>query len=110
MHFSPHHTIRTWDAVWNLRRLLFPNFSVFASVHTRWLCLFSRSLCNVGPQPATRGHLETLADLVDDWGMGDQGKIFWGDKGEGTVGARHAGTSGLQDRIGIIRMDSLNAG
>lgn len=63
-----------------------------------------------GPQPATRGHLETLADLIDDWGMGDQGKIFWGVKGEGTDGARHAGTSGLQDRIGIIRMDSLYAG
>lgn len=64
----------------------------------------------MGPQPATWGHLETLADLIDDWGMGDQGKIFWGDKGEGTVGARHVGTTGLQDRIGIIRMDSLYAG
>lgn len=63
-----------------------------------------------GPQPATWGHLEALADLIDDWGMGYQGKIFWGDKGEGTDGARHAGTSGLQDRIGIIRMDSLYAG
>ena len=45
-----------------------------------------------GPQPATWGHLETLADLIDDWGMGDQGKVFWGDKGKGTDGARHAGT------------------
>ena len=73
---------------------------------TAWMVRVSPT----GPQPATWGHLETLEDLIDDWGMGHQGKLFWGDKGEGTNRARHAGTSDLQDRIGIIRIDSLYSG
>jgi hypothetical protein len=36
--------------------------------------------------------LQTLADLVDDWGGGKEGALFWGDKGEDN-GVRHAGTS-----------------
>jgi hypothetical protein len=32
-----------------------------------------------GPQPATFGHLQTLADLVDMW-PGDGEKMFWGEK------------------------------
>jgi hypothetical protein len=36
----------------------------------------------VGPQPAAFGHLQTLADLVDDGGTGLTGRIFWGQKEE----------------------------
>ena len=45
-----------------------------------------------GPLPATYGHLQTMADIVDEWSV----KMYWGDKTEGetTPGqARHAGTS-----------------
>ena len=76
------------------------------AVCTTWMVRISP----VGPQPATWGHVETLADLVDDWGMGHQGKLFWGDKGVGTNGSRHAGTSDLQVLIGMIRMDYLYSG
>ncbi|CRG82902.1 hypothetical protein PISL3812_00249 [Talaromyces islandicus] len=48
-----------------------------------------------GCQPAAFGHLQTLADLIDDWGTDHDGRLWWGDK---TVGddygrGRHAGTS-----------------
>ncbi len=33
-----------------------------------------------GMQPASWGHLQTLADLVDDWSA-PSGTIWWGDKG-----------------------------
>ena len=52
-----------------------------------------------GPQPATFGHIQTLANLVDEWFQEDE-KIWWGDKGvpspcpsdnRGII--RHAGTA-----------------
>ena len=42
-----------------------------------------------GPQPAAYGHLQTLADLIDDW----RGTKYWGDKGVVPgLDIRHAGT------------------
>lgn len=52
-----------------------------------------------GSQPATFGHLQTLADLIDEWHEGGE-TIRWGDKGlakNSTIGGhkmiRHAGTT-----------------
>ena len=42
-----------------------------------------------GPQPATYGHIQTLADLIDDW----RETMYWGDKGDiSGLDIRHAGT------------------
>jgi len=41
-----------------------------------------------GPQPAAYGHIQTLADLVDEWST----RMFWGHKGASRTAA-HAGTS-----------------
>lgn len=59
-----------------------------------------------GPQPATYGHLQTLANLVDDWGAGAAGCLWWGDKGLNTDGTRHAGTSANMHKLGQIQMDA----
>ena len=42
-----------------------------------------------GPQPATYGHIQTFADLIDDWSE----TMYWGDKGViPGLDIRHAGT------------------
>lgn len=41
-----------------------------------------------GPQPATYGHLQTLADLIDEW----HPTLYWGDKTANAI--NYAGTSG----------------
>ncbi|KAK3615821.1 hypothetical protein LTR56_026364 [Elasticomyces elasticus] len=46
-----------------------------------------------GVIPSTWGHIQTLANLVDDWGDGTAGKLYWGDKGLNEDGTRHAGTA-----------------
>ncbi|KAI4283107.1 MAG: hypothetical protein L6R38_002410 [Xanthoria sp. 2 TBL-2021] len=61
-----------------------------------------------GPQPAAFGHIETLANLIDEW-YDDSEKIWWGDKtvesksGDGTRQiVRHAGTGNIRlERISI---------
>lgn len=55
-----------------------------------------------GPQPATYGHLQTLADLVDEWSP----HMYWGHKAASDI--CHAGTSvkPLQE----IRMDQQYSG
>ncbi|KAG4259876.1 hypothetical protein FPRO03_12526 [Fusarium proliferatum] len=63
-----------------------------------------------GPQPATMGHLQTIADLVDDWTPSENGRIYWGDKGESsTSSVRHAGTSFEPKALGRISPNSLYA-
>jgi len=54
-----------------------------------WKVLFVKG--PLGPQPAAYGHINTLADLVDEW---DE-KMYWGHKGgvQGDGGVCHAGTS-----------------
>ena len=58
-----------------------------------------------GPQPAAWGHLQTLADLVDDWSTGEDGKLYWGDKGQNGNDTRHAGTSSSRELVSPIRLD-----
>lgn len=57
-----------------------------------------------GPLPATYGHIQTLADLVDEWSE----NMHWGHKSEGEDGICHAGTS--KDQLPEVRMDSLYKG
>ncbi|KAG8885307.1 hypothetical protein FRB98_001846 [Tulasnella sp. 332] len=61
-----------------------------------------------GPQPAAYGHIQTLADLVDDWSA----TMYWGHKGNGwAVGAipvRRAGTTN-DDPLPPVCMNSAYA-
>jgi hypothetical protein len=61
------------------------------------------------PQPVTYGHIQTLADVIDDWTLDDDGRFWWGDKGY-TGGVRHAGMSAKRNNLGPIQMDALYAG
>lgn len=69
-----------------------------------------------GPQPAAWGHLQTLANLVDDWTTNKDGRFWWGDKtglleeSGGTGGLRHAGTKDEREKLGVIAMDCYYAG
>ena len=76
------------------------------------VALFGTYLCfrrHSGPQPAAWGHIQTIVDLVDDWGN-DNETLFWGDKGvvarDGEGEIRHAGTSARAEALGEIRMDA----
>jgi hypothetical protein len=62
-----------------------------------------------GPQPATYGHIQTLADVVDDWTLNENGRFWWGDKGC-IEGVRHAGMSSRRNDLGAIQMSALYAG
>ncbi|KAL9620129.1 MAG: hypothetical protein Q9160_005335 [Pyrenula sp. 1 TL-2023] len=76
------------------------------AVFTQYLCMRRPN----GPQPATWGHLQTLIDLIDDWGDREgEGRLFWGDKGDGgrRDGIRHAGTSSNQELVDVARFGVL---
>jgi hypothetical protein len=65
-----------------------------------------------GPQPAAYGHIQTLANLIDDWGRAED-KIFWGHKrGDGDSLSQkrpfHAGTSNKP--LGTINLDCAYSG
>jgi hypothetical protein len=62
-----------------------------------------------GPQPATYGHIQTIADVIDDWTLDENGRFWWGDKGC-KDGVRHAGMSSRRKDLGPIRMNALYAG
>jgi len=62
-----------------------------------------------GPQPATYGHIQTIADVIDDWTMDENGCFWWGDKGDKDE-IRHAGMSSRKRDLGRISMDILYAG
>lgn len=73
--------------------------------------LFGTYLCfrrPSGPQPVAYGNVQTLVDLVDDWGKEHEG-LYWGDKGhvacdeDGEI--RRAGTTGRSEGVGLIRME-----
>jgi len=63
-----------------------------------------------GPQPAAFGHIQTLADLIDDWRTNAEGYFWWGSKNINRDGTRHAGTSPNLETLGKIAMDDLYAG
>jgi hypothetical protein len=65
-----------------------------------------------GPQPAAYGHIQTLANLIDDWGRAED-KIFWGCKcGDGNSSSHktpfHAGTS--NKRLDTVLLDCAYSG
>jgi hypothetical protein len=62
-----------------------------------------------GPQPATYGHIQTIADVVDDWALDRNGRFWWGDKGC-REGVRHAGMSSQKKDLGPIWKGALYAG
>ncbi|KAG9029790.1 hypothetical protein FRB95_004887 [Tulasnella sp. JGI-2019a] len=57
----------------------------------------------LGPQPATYGHVQTLADLVDRWSM----VMYWGDKEKLGWPVGHAGTSDVP--LPPVKMGELYA-
>lgn len=65
-----------------------------------------------GHQPVAWGHVQTLADLVDDWGdvNSRKGKLWWGDKNPDRATLRHAGTSGQDIGVGKIHKRCEYAG
>jgi hypothetical protein len=56
-----------------------------------------------GPQPAAYGHLQTLANLVDEWAS----VMWWGHKEDGITYC-HAGTS--NQLLPAVKMDCVYAG
>jgi hypothetical protein len=74
------------------RLFIFSILALFLAIFATYLALKRSRGC----QPATLGHLQTLADLIDDWKTDKNGRIWWGDKTrllEADGGLRHAGTS-----------------
>jgi hypothetical protein len=89
------------------RLMLYAGLAILLASFATFLALRKRS----GPQPATMGHLQTIADLVDDWTLNEKGRIFWGDKGADTeAGIRHAGTSSDPDALDKVSLDAIYAG
>ncbi|KAJ8594491.1 hypothetical protein M405DRAFT_485269 [Rhizopogon salebrosus TDB-379] len=80
--------------IWNLCIALF----IFASFFT----LIARFRPR-GPQPAAYGHLQTLANLVDEWSP----VMWWGHKEDG-IPYCHAGTS--DHLLPAVKMDCVYAG
>ncbi|OAX40119.1 hypothetical protein K503DRAFT_799067 [Rhizopogon vinicolor AM-OR11-026] len=80
--------------IWNLCIALF----IFASLFTLIALYRPR-----GPQPAAYGHLQTLANLVDEWSP----VMWWGHKEDG-IPYCHAGTSG--HLLPAVKMDCVYAG
>ncbi|KAG1897749.1 uncharacterized protein F5891DRAFT_1241527 [Suillus fuscotomentosus] len=80
--------------IWNLCIALFIFACFFTFVALRRPC---------GPQPAAYGHLQTLANLVDEWSP----VMWWGHKEDG-IPYCHAGTS---DRpLPDVKMECIYAG
>ncbi|RFN44921.1 hypothetical protein FIE12Z_10816 [Fusarium flagelliforme] len=89
------------------RLMLYAALAILLASFATFLALRKRS----GPQPATMGHLQTIADLVDDWTLNEKGRIFWGDKGTDLEAEiRHAGTSPDPDALDKISLDAIYAG
>ncbi|KAL7785549.1 hypothetical protein V8C37DRAFT_412929 [Trichoderma ceciliae] len=66
-----------------------------------------------GCQPATLGHLQTLADLIDDWRTDEDGRLWWGGKNELSEHddqVRHAGTSADKTVLAPISTTARYAG
>lgn len=80
--------------IWNLCIALF----VFACFFTLFALYRPR-----GPQPAAYGHIQTLANLVDEWSP----VMWWGHK-QNQVPYCHAGTS--DHPLPDVKMDCVYAG
>ena len=87
-----------------------PSYTFGLSATVFLLAVFATILARArskGPMPATWGHLQTVADCIDDWGRGRVEKLYWGDKGQLDDNVRHAGTSNEPTTLADVRMDSL---
>ncbi|PHH90659.1 hypothetical protein CDD83_3022 [Cordyceps sp. RAO-2017] len=89
-----------WRPIGIQFEMVYPRLFVYAVLAVA-LAAFATFLAlrrSRGHQPAAMGHLQTLADLVDDWRTDDEGRMWWGDKtrllGADGAAPRHAGTSG----------------
>ncbi|RDW56412.1 hypothetical protein BP6252_14157 [Coleophoma cylindrospora] len=74
------------------------------------LAIFGRAIAmkhHKGPQPATYGHLQTLVDLIDDWSMDEDGRLWWGSKGNDNNQIGSAGTCDRKDGVGCINIGQL---
>lgn len=98
--------------IWS-RLVIYAACAVFMAVFATFLA----SRKPKGPQPATWGHLQTLADLIDNWKTDKNGKFWWGDTtsllasaSEMDTSVRHAGMSEKREKLGEIYMDSPYAG
>lgn len=86
--------------------LLYAIFSVLVASFGTFLAPSKRS----GHQPATIGHLQTIADLVDDWTPSENRCIYWRDKEESSTSAVcHAGTTCKLETLCQILPDALYA-
>ncbi|RDA87164.1 hypothetical protein CP532_4292 [Ophiocordyceps camponoti-leonardi (nom. inval.)] len=104
-----------WRPIGIQLEMIYPRLFVYALLAMA-LAAFATYLALRRPrgyQPATMGHLQTIADLVDDWRTDDQGRMWWGDKTR-CVGAddddedvplRHAGTSRYKEMVDPIVPD-----
>ncbi|KAG2355566.1 hypothetical protein BDR07DRAFT_1425709 [Suillus spraguei] len=87
--------VRMYNAqIWNLSIALF----IFACFFT-----FVAMRRPRGPQPAAYGHVQTLANLVDEWSP----VMWWGHKEDG-IPYCHAGTS--DHPLPDVKMDCVYAG
>ncbi|RDA82526.1 hypothetical protein CP532_6500 [Ophiocordyceps camponoti-leonardi (nom. inval.)] len=89
------------------RIALYALLTILLALFTTYLALRRPSGC----QPTTLGHLQTIADLVDDWKTDDHGRMWWGAKTSSSDDAdengehiQHAGTS--YDRRLLSRIDT----
>ncbi|KAI4275631.1 MAG: hypothetical protein L6R38_005820 [Xanthoria sp. 2 TBL-2021] len=91
--------------IWARSLLLLMAFLFGVALFGTYLCFRKRN----GPQPVAYGHLQTLVDLVDDWGKSDE-KLYWGDKGhvswDHNIEIRRAGTAGTSKGVGLVRIDA----
>ncbi|KAH7067691.1 hypothetical protein BKA63DRAFT_522641 [Paraphoma chrysanthemicola] len=63
-----------------------------------------------GPQPVAYGHLQTIVDLIDDWGEGSKKPLYWGVK-YSVVGAMpRVGTSGSPITITPVEVGKVYQG
>ncbi|KAH8896347.1 hypothetical protein GQ53DRAFT_852497 [Thozetella sp. PMI_491] len=94
------------------RLVIYAVCAAFMALFTTFLALRKPK----GPQPVAWDHLQTIADLIDDWDASKDGKMWWGDKTNRPdpraeiEPIRHAGTSSERERVGQICMTSKYAG
>lgn len=95
-----------WFQMGYSRLLVYSILAIAMAVFATYLALRRYDGC----QPAALGHMQTLADLVDDWTTDGHGRIWWGDKtGLCHIQSRcrHAGTSCRKEELGPILVKDL---
>ena len=90
-------------SMWQTPLFILAGLTTICALFATYLCLKRPR----DPQPTAYGHLQTLVNLIDDWGVGNE-PLFWGDKGhvgwDAKFEIRHAGTAGSKEKVGEIDM------